>query len=189
MSSEDVLKNCDTKMKKAFDILKSELASLRTGRANVSMLDIVKVDVYGHVTGVVTWGKNPSAAFKSIRYALGQSRSGDQVQCSPGVYKEFLPMVIPAGVGLQGKEMRTTFVEPNMEDDGGNGVGISMLGAGYPNNEVSMFYCNDATTIRGFTFRGLTGTVIGVGSPHLEPVVKGVCFRLDPNGAVNLKSP
>ena len=47
MSSEDVLKNCDTKMKKAFDIFKSELASLRTGRANVSMLDIVKVDVYG----------------------------------------------------------------------------------------------------------------------------------------------
>ena len=47
MSSEEVLKNCDSKMKKAFDIFKSELASLRTGRANVSMLDIVKVDVYG----------------------------------------------------------------------------------------------------------------------------------------------
>ncbi len=47
MSSEDVLKNCDSKMKKAFDIFKSDLASLRTGRANVSMLDIIKVDVYG----------------------------------------------------------------------------------------------------------------------------------------------
>ena len=169
-----------------------EPINAETGQMNEGWREVLnglKVDVYGHVTGVVTWGKNPSAAFKSIRYALGQSRSGDQVQCSPGVYKEFLPMVIPAGVGLQGKEMRTTFVEPNMEDDGGNGVGISMLGAGYPNNEVSMFYCNDATTIRGFTFRGLTGTVIGVGSPHSEPVVKGVCFRLDPNGAVNLKSP
>ena len=47
MSSENVLKNCNTKMKKAFDIFKQDLASLRTGRANVSMLDIVKVDVYG----------------------------------------------------------------------------------------------------------------------------------------------
>ena len=47
MSSEEVLKNCDSKMKKAFDIFKSDLASLRTGRANVSMLDIIKVDVYG----------------------------------------------------------------------------------------------------------------------------------------------
>ena len=34
-------------MKKAFQIFNQDLASLRTGRANVSMLDIVKVDVYG----------------------------------------------------------------------------------------------------------------------------------------------
>jgi hypothetical protein len=153
------------------------------------VLNGLKVDVYGQVTGVITWGKNTSAAFKSIRYCLQRARSGDQVMCAPGVFKEFLPIVIPAGVGLYGKEMRTTFIEPNMEDDGGNGVGISMLGDGYPNNEVAMFYCNDAVTVRGFTFRGLTGTELGVGNPHQEPVVKGVCFRLDPNGAVNLKSP
>ena len=47
MSSEDILKNCNLKMKKAFDIFSQDLASLRTGRANVSMLDIIKVDVYG----------------------------------------------------------------------------------------------------------------------------------------------
>ena len=34
-------------MKKAFDIFNADLGSLRTGRANVSMLDIIKVDVYG----------------------------------------------------------------------------------------------------------------------------------------------
>jgi len=34
-------------MKKAFDIFTNDLGSLRTGRANVSMLDIIKVDVYG----------------------------------------------------------------------------------------------------------------------------------------------
>ena len=47
MSGEDVLKNCNTKMGKAYDIFKNDLASLRTGRANISMLDIIKVDVYG----------------------------------------------------------------------------------------------------------------------------------------------
>jgi len=47
MSSENVLKNCDTKMKKAFDIFVQDLSSLRTGRANASMLDIIKVEVYG----------------------------------------------------------------------------------------------------------------------------------------------
>ena len=47
MSSEDVLKNCVSKMKKAFDIFSQDLSSLRTGRANAHMLDIIKVDVYG----------------------------------------------------------------------------------------------------------------------------------------------
>ena len=34
-------------MKKAFDVFNHDLGSLRTGRANASMLDIIKVDVYG----------------------------------------------------------------------------------------------------------------------------------------------
>ena len=47
MPSVEILSNCNSKMKKAFDIFSHELNSLRTGRANASMLDIVKVDVYG----------------------------------------------------------------------------------------------------------------------------------------------
>jgi len=47
MSSEDILNNCNVKMKKAFDVFSQDLASLRTGRANIHMLDIIKVEVYG----------------------------------------------------------------------------------------------------------------------------------------------
>ena len=35
------------KMTKTFDVFLKELSSLRTGRANASMLDLIKVDVYG----------------------------------------------------------------------------------------------------------------------------------------------
>ena len=35
------------KMLKTLDVFVKELASLRTGRANASMLDLIKVDVYG----------------------------------------------------------------------------------------------------------------------------------------------
>jgi len=35
------------KMLKTFDVLTQELSSLRTGRANANMLDLVKIDVYG----------------------------------------------------------------------------------------------------------------------------------------------
>ena len=47
MTSENAISNCRLKMKKAFDVFSNELGSLRTGRANSSMLDIIKVDVYG----------------------------------------------------------------------------------------------------------------------------------------------
>ena len=35
------------KMSKTYEVFQQELGSLRTGRANANMLDIVKVDVYG----------------------------------------------------------------------------------------------------------------------------------------------
>ena len=35
------------KMLKTYEVFQQELGSLRTGRANASMLDIIKVDVYG----------------------------------------------------------------------------------------------------------------------------------------------
>ena len=40
-------KTYNQKMDKTIDVFSKELTSLRTGRANASMLDLVKVDVYG----------------------------------------------------------------------------------------------------------------------------------------------
>ena len=39
--------NYSQKMIKTFEVLIKELSSLRTGRANANMLDLIKVDVYG----------------------------------------------------------------------------------------------------------------------------------------------
>ena len=40
-------KSYNTKMDKTIEVFTKELSSLRTGRANAAMLDLVKVDVYG----------------------------------------------------------------------------------------------------------------------------------------------
>ena len=40
-------KSYTVKMDKAIEVFSKELSSLRTGRANAAMLDLVKVDVYG----------------------------------------------------------------------------------------------------------------------------------------------
>ena len=44
MFKENIYKD---KMTKTLDLFSKELSSLRTGRANASMLDLIKVDVYG----------------------------------------------------------------------------------------------------------------------------------------------
>ena len=52
MTSDEIINDCNSKMRKAFDIFNKDLGSLRTGRANASMLDIIKVDVYGQKMSV-----------------------------------------------------------------------------------------------------------------------------------------
>ena len=47
MTPDEIINNCNSKMKKAFEVFNQDMGSLRTGRANASMLDIIKVDVYG----------------------------------------------------------------------------------------------------------------------------------------------
>ena len=45
-------KTYNQKMDKTIEVFTKELSSLRTGRANASMLDLVKIDVYGQVMPV-----------------------------------------------------------------------------------------------------------------------------------------
>ena len=49
MSGEFNEKNYSTKMEKSIFSLKKDISTLRTGRANVNMLDTIKVDVYGQL--------------------------------------------------------------------------------------------------------------------------------------------
>ena len=49
MSSEFSESTYSSKMNKSIQSLKKDLSTLRTGRANSSMLDTIKVDVYGQL--------------------------------------------------------------------------------------------------------------------------------------------
>ena len=49
MSAEFSEKNYSLKMDKSIQSLKKDISTLRTGRANINMLDTVKVDVYGQL--------------------------------------------------------------------------------------------------------------------------------------------
>ena len=49
MSSEFKESSYSLKMDKSISSLKKEISTLRTGRANINMLDMIKVDVYGQL--------------------------------------------------------------------------------------------------------------------------------------------
>ena len=49
MSSEFNEKNFSNKMDKSIQSLKKDISTLRTGRANINMLDMIKIDVYGQL--------------------------------------------------------------------------------------------------------------------------------------------
>ena len=48
--------NYKSKMNKTLDVFSKELTSLRTGRANANMLDLIKVDVYGQKMPITQLG-------------------------------------------------------------------------------------------------------------------------------------
>ena len=92
-------------MKKTFDVFVQDLSSLKTGRANVSMLDIIKVDVYGQnmpinqlatistpeprLLTVQVWDKNNVALFDS---AIKKSNLG----INPQIDGQLLRIPIPS---------------------------------------------------------------------------------------------
>lgn len=45
--AEQILKECEAKMVKTIEAVKDKFTGIRAGRANISMLDMIKVDSYG----------------------------------------------------------------------------------------------------------------------------------------------
>ena len=52
MSAEEILLDSEDRMEKAVDVLKKNLAGIRTGRANPGLVDTLRVEVYGSPTPI-----------------------------------------------------------------------------------------------------------------------------------------
>ncbi|MCB0278728.1 MAG: ribosome recycling factor [Calditrichaeota bacterium] len=50
MTIDEIIKDSDQRMHKTVDVIKSELAKIRTGRASASMLDGITINYYGNQT-------------------------------------------------------------------------------------------------------------------------------------------
>ena len=56
---------------KAFNLLKKDISTLRTGRANTNMLDTIKVDVYGQLMPIEQLATVSVPEARLISYKFG----------------------------------------------------------------------------------------------------------------------
>ena len=68
-------KSYNIKMDKAIEVFLKELSSLRTGRANAAMLDLIKVDVYGQQMPINQVGSITTPEARMINIQLWDSNN------------------------------------------------------------------------------------------------------------------
>ena len=111
-------------------------------------------------------GTSTDSAFATIKHALSVATSGDVIRIAAGTYTEIFPMVIPAGVTIQGAGLRATQIKPT--------VGTQDLDCFYMNEGIvvqdltirDMFYNSGNDTGYAFAFNPVVGT-IALRSPYL----------------------
>jgi ribosome recycling factor len=99
-TTKEILNDCQTRMNKAIDALRNELAKVRTGRASTALLDSVRVEAYGnpvpinqvanmsvpdaHMITIQPWDKSMTPhiekAIKAANLGLNPSNDGNVIR-------------------------------------------------------------------------------------------------------------
>ena len=74
--------NYNQKMYKTIEVFKKELNSLRTGRANATMLDLIKVDVYGQKMPINQLGTITAPEPRMINIQVWDLNNGNLIDSS-----------------------------------------------------------------------------------------------------------
>ena len=104
MNNEFSEKNYSSKMDKSIQSFKKDISTLRTGRANTNMLDIIKVDVYGQLMPIeqLATVSVPEARLISIQVwdksnisAIESSISKSELGINPQIDGQIIRLRIP----------------------------------------------------------------------------------------------
>jgi ribosome recycling factor len=114
MTSNEIMKDAETRMDKAMEILRNELRGLRTGRASPALLDSLRVEYYGSPTPLkqmaVISSPDPqtlaikphdATTLKEIEKAIRSSDLG----LAPNNDGKIIRLTIPAMSGEQRKKL------------------------------------------------------------------------------------
>jgi ribosome recycling factor len=106
---QTVLKDLDTRMNSALDVLSREFAGVRTGRASAGLLDSIRVDYYGNPTPI---SQMASVSVPDARTLMIQPWEAAQL-------KEIEKAIMKSDLGIQpvndGKVIRLSMPTPTEE--------------------------------------------------------------------------
>ena len=106
---QTVLKDLDTRMNSALDVLSREFVGVRTGRASAGLLDSIRVDYYGNSTPI---SQMASVSVPDARTLMIQPWEAAQL-------KEIEKAIMKSDLGIQpvndGKVVRLTMPTPTEE--------------------------------------------------------------------------
>lgn len=71
--------------------------------------NVIYVSVNGNDSN---YGDHQHSTFRTIKHALSQATSGDQIVIFPGTYTEEFPLTVPQGVSVKGAGIRAVTVQP-----------------------------------------------------------------------------
>ena len=108
-------------------------------------------------------GDHENGPFATIEKALSVAAAGDTIKIYPGTYAEILPLVVPAGVSVNGVELRSVTIVPDTASQ-----------------SEDVFHLNGETTVNNLTIKDFYYDSIND---------KGYAFRFAPNARVTSRSP
>lgn len=123
----------------------------------------IYVSIYGNDGNVGTHLHN---TYRTIKYALSQAIAGDTVVIFPGTYEEVFPLTVPAGVTVNGADIRAVNVIPTTLTQ--NKDGFLLNGETTVSNLTVKNFYYDAVNDTGYGFRLASNITVTSRSPYVQ---------------------
>jgi len=140
---------------------------------------------HGATTGANSWGKTPSTAFASLRYALDNyAQAGDTIVIEGGSYTETFPLTVPVDVSIKGRGIKSVFIQPTVATQELDCF-LLLGNANIEDLTIRNFFYNDSNDT-GYGFRLASNFTLTERRPYVQRVsvlTKGsVTSASDPRG-------
>jgi hypothetical protein len=113
-------------------------------------------------------GNHENGPFATIEKALSVATTGDTVKIYPGTYAELFPLVVPAGVSVNGQDLRSVTIIPDTASQSEDAFHLN--GETTVTNVTVKDFYYDSVNDKGYAFRFAPGMTVTSRSPYVQNI-------------------